>query len=96
MSPPDPDVARLIAEEVLRHRGEFQASIAYLHALIRRQLPDSPASESAAATATHIRWARRDLGAFGIATRRQPSGPGRREWCFRLVAVPVETRSEAS
>ncbi|MBQ0893444.1 hypothetical protein KBX37_10110 [Micromonospora sp. U56] len=87
-APPDPAVARLIAEEVLRRGGEFQANIGHLHALIRRQLPDSPASESPAAAATFVRWARSDLGAFGIAVCRSSPGPGRREWIFRLIAVP--------
>lgn len=90
--PPDPAVARVIAQEVLRRGGEYRANIGQLHALFRREIPDSPAAASPPATATYVRWARPDLGRLGIAVRRdQPSvALKRREWVFRLVAVPGE------
>ncbi|MEW2383705.1 hypothetical protein AB0873_16695 [Micromonospora sp. NPDC047707] len=94
--PPDPRVARLIAEEVLRRQGEFRANSSYLHAMFCREIPDSPAAGSLSAATRYLMRARPDLGAFGIAVRRHASGPGRREWAFRLVAVPGETGPDAA
>ncbi len=99
MPQPDPDVARLIAEEVLRGGGEFRTSVGNLHALIRQRLPESPAAESPATTATAVLSARPDLGALGIAVRRSRNVSGRREWVFRLIAIAgeyPETRSQAA
>ncbi|MCW3813710.1 hypothetical protein ONA91_04455 [Micromonospora sp. DR5-3] len=97
-TPPDPDVARLIAEEVLRRRGEFRANTGHLFGLFRRHIPDSPAAESPAAAATYVRWALANLGALGIAVCRYKPTPDlrRREWVFRLVAIPGETRPETA
>ncbi|MFE9206170.1 hypothetical protein [Micromonospora sp. NPDC007230] len=96
-TPPAPDVARLIAEEVLRRRAEFRANTGHLFGLFRREIPNSPAAESPAAAATYVRWARADLGALGIAVRRYKPTPDlrRREWVFRLVAIPGEASRES-
>ncbi|MFE9692259.1 hypothetical protein [Micromonospora sp. NPDC005806] len=53
---------------------------------------------SPAAAGKFVAWARSDLGAHGIAVRRDgPSqGPRRREWHFRLIAIPVETGTDAA
>ncbi|GAA2185228.1 hypothetical protein GCM10009848_14070 [Micromonospora lupini] len=93
--PPCPRVARVIAEEVLRHGGEFAATASRLHAIFRERIPDSPACESPAATATYVRWSRTDLGTFGVAVHRHSPTPTRREYVFRLVAIPGETAPPA-
>ncbi|MET8250501.1 hypothetical protein [Micromonospora sp. NPDC005197] len=89
--PPDPAVARVIAEQVLRRRGEYHATVGQLHDLFLREIPESPAAVSATSAGSFVRWARSDLGALGIAVRRSTLGPGGRRLYFRLVAAPGET-----
>lgn len=83
-------VARLIAEEVLDRGGVFLASNGHLRTLVRKRIPDSPAAKSPDAVRDYVRWARADLGTYGVAVRRETPTPGRKEWSFRLVAVPGE------
>ncbi|MER7440460.1 hypothetical protein [Micromonospora avicenniae] len=88
---PDP-VARLIAEQVLSGRGEFNTGNLRLHRLVSRELPDHPAAADAAATGTHVHRVKADLGALGIAVRRGPGPDGTRMWFFRLVAASEDAQ----
>ncbi|WP_091580196.1 hypothetical protein [Micromonospora sediminicola] len=79
----------MIAEAVLDGRGYFTATPAALLALFRERNPDSRATEDEAAAVSHVGRARAELwNSFGIAI--YPPRVGRREWSFRLVAVPGE------